>query len=160
VMIHDWFYAVECYHPQLPSDVNLTSETSSPPTSLSTSPPLPGLASSSSGHQHQHETRPTHEPQPKHKRVPPAELERRLHCIARDAAKRLASGERAIPVGVLSSDGRDRWAEVCTFFSVFFIYLDFILSFFLWALRSILKFRIYFFAFFSFKENHVTSSAH
>ncbi|KIM84067.1 hypothetical protein PILCRDRAFT_6374 [Piloderma croceum F 1598] len=124
VVIHNWFYAVECYHPQPLSHVNLTSETSSPPSSLSKSksPPLPGLTSSSSGSQHQHETKPTHEPQPTHKRVPPAELERRLRCIARDAAKRLASGERAIPVGVLSSDGRDRWAEVCTVFSVFGFY--------------------------------------
>jgi hypothetical protein len=121
VMIHDWFYTVECYYPP-PSHVDLTSDTSSPPSSLSKSisPPLPGPSSSSSGSQHEHETKPTHEPQPTPKRVPPAELERRLRCVARDAAKRLASGEKAIPVGVLSSDGRDRWAEVCTVFSVLY----------------------------------------
>ncbi|KZP25211.1 acyltransferase ChoActase/COT/CPT [Athelia psychrophila] len=44
-------------------------------------------------------------------RIPAPELERRLRQIARDAEGRLGGGERAVPVGVLSADGRDAWAE-------------------------------------------------
>lgn len=40
------------------------------------------------------------------------ELENRLREVARDVERRLEAGERAVPVGVLSADGRDRWAEV------------------------------------------------
>jgi hypothetical protein len=92
VMVHDWCYTVEFYH--LP---NSNSNPSASPQSLPSSTPRP-------------------EPQ----RISPSELERRLRSVASDAARRLASGEKAFPVGVLSSDGRDRWAEVghnhCIFF--------------------------------------------
>lgn len=42
----------------------------------------------------------------------PATIERRLWSCVRDAERRLASGERAKPIGILTTDGRDRWAEV------------------------------------------------
>ncbi|KAF7970073.1 hypothetical protein HWV62_25048 [Athelia sp. TMB] len=44
-------------------------------------------------------------------RISGSELERRLREIARDAESRLKLGEKAVPVGVLSADGRDGWAE-------------------------------------------------
>ena len=40
------------------------------------------------------------------------ELERRLRAIAVDAMRRLANGEAAPPVGMLSADDRDQWATV------------------------------------------------
>ncbi|RPD60077.1 acyltransferase ChoActase/COT/CPT, partial [Lentinus tigrinus ALCF2SS1-6] len=43
--------------------------------------------------------------------VNPATLERRLRAIVHDVQTRLAKGERAVPVGVLTTDDRDRWAE-------------------------------------------------
>jgi hypothetical protein len=46
-------------------------------------------------------------------RISPRELERRLREIAQDAASRLRTGEAAVPVGVLTADGRDPWAQVC-----------------------------------------------
>jgi hypothetical protein len=42
----------------------------------------------------------------------PAVIERRLWSCARDVERRLASGERAKPIGILTTDDRDRWAEV------------------------------------------------
>jgi len=42
----------------------------------------------------------------------PGVIERRLWSCVRDVERRLASGERAKPVGVLSTDDRDQWAEV------------------------------------------------
>jgi len=42
----------------------------------------------------------------------PRVIERRLWSCVRDVERRLASGERAKPVGILSTDDRDRWAEV------------------------------------------------
>lgn len=80
VMVHDWCYTVQCYHP-LPS------------TSIS-----PQTAASSQVH-------PT--------RISPHELERRLRAIVQDAASRLRAGETAVPVGVLTADERDAWAQVC-----------------------------------------------
>lgn len=92
VVIHDWFYAVECYHP---------------PSSYP-SPPVQADSDSTSA--------PT---TPTRTKISPTELERRLRAVARDATQRLSSsaGEsaKAVPVGVLSSDGRDRWAQVCGF---------------------------------------------
>jgi hypothetical protein len=99
VMVHDWCYAIECYNPPIRS-VPSTKPTELSPTSAS--PPF-------------HLNAQEHGPQaasPVRIRISPVELERRLSSVARDAAQRLASGERAVPVGVLSSDGRDRWAEV------------------------------------------------
>jgi hypothetical protein len=77
-MVHDWFYAVECYQLRAGSCSS---------------------SSSSSG-------------APELIRISPAELAHRLRNVARDAARRLRNGERVVPIGVLSSDGRDRWAEV------------------------------------------------
>jgi carnitine O-acetyltransferase len=123
VMVHDWCYVVDCYHP--------LNTSSGPSTTSSINYPAPSSANSSSTFASANPgpadlaTRPSperereHEPeaQPSPKRIPPAELERRLRCVARDAAQRLAGGEKAVPIGVLSSDGRDRWAEVCSFSS-------------------------------------------
>lgn len=49
-----------------------------------------------------------------HRLLSAQELERRLSDVVSDAARRYSSGERAVPIGVLSSDERDKWAEVCT----------------------------------------------
>ncbi|KAI0777148.1 acyltransferase ChoActase/COT/CPT [Irpex lacteus] len=48
---------------------------------------------------------------PAHELVTPRELEKRLHAVVRDVDIRIRKGERAVPVGVLGTDGRDRWAE-------------------------------------------------
>jgi len=42
----------------------------------------------------------------------PGIIERRLWSCVRDVERRLASGEQAKPIGILSTDDRDRWAEV------------------------------------------------
>ena len=42
----------------------------------------------------------------------PAEIEQRLLSVVADADSRLARGEVAPAVGVLTTDDRDRWAEV------------------------------------------------
>ena len=47
-----------------------------------------------------------------HKPHSPAIIERRLWSCVRDVERRLTSGERAKPVGILGTDDRDRWAEV------------------------------------------------
>jgi len=44
----------------------------------------------------------------------PGEIEAHFRAIVLDVESRLANGEKALPVGVLSADERDRWAEVCT----------------------------------------------
>lgn len=46
---------------------------------------------------------------------PPGIIEGRLWSCVRDIERRLASGERAKPIGILSTDDRDRWAEVSFF---------------------------------------------
>jgi hypothetical protein len=43
----------------------------------------------------------------------PRVLEQRLRAIVADAQARRRAGERAVPVGVMSADHRDQWAEVC-----------------------------------------------
>ncbi|KAI0719277.1 acyltransferase ChoActase/COT/CPT [Cerioporus squamosus] len=43
--------------------------------------------------------------------VDPAILERRLRAIVRDVQMRSGKGERAVPVSVLTTDDRDRWAD-------------------------------------------------
>ena len=42
----------------------------------------------------------------------PGVIERRLWSCVHDVEQKLASGERAKPVGILGTDDRDRWAEV------------------------------------------------
>jgi hypothetical protein len=82
VMIHDWCYAIECYHHFSPRSI--------PPSMIS-----------------------------------PALLEERLRLVSLDAATRLAGGEKAVPIGVLSSDGRDRWGEVrCFYYSIYYFVVD------------------------------------
>jgi hypothetical protein len=57
--------------------------------------------------------------QGEHRRVHAIHIEERLRAIVRDAEARLANGEKAVPVGVLSADQRDIWAKVLSFlFSV------------------------------------------
>ncbi|GBE88380.1 hypothetical protein SCP_1301950 [Sparassis crispa] len=43
--------------------------------------------------------------------IRPGEIESKLRAIVADVEDRLARGERAVPVGVLSADDRDIWAE-------------------------------------------------
>ncbi|EJD06449.1 carnitine acetyltransferase [Fomitiporia mediterranea MF3/22] len=45
------------------------------------------------------------------------ELEKRIRDIVLDADRRLASGERALPIGVLTSDNRDNWTQNYTYIS-------------------------------------------
>jgi hypothetical protein len=40
-------------------------------------------------------------------------IEQRLRNVVRDVVARMEAGEKPIPVGILSADERDRWAEVC-----------------------------------------------
>jgi hypothetical protein len=42
----------------------------------------------------------------------PCEIASQLRAIMFDAEQRLADGERAVPIGILSADDRDRWSEV------------------------------------------------
>ena len=42
----------------------------------------------------------------------PGVIERRLWSCVHDVERRLASGERAKAIGILSTDDRDRWAKV------------------------------------------------
>ncbi|KAI0078804.1 acyltransferase ChoActase/COT/CPT [Panus rudis PR-1116 ss-1] len=46
--------------------------------------------------------------------LPPRELERRMFSVVRDVSRRLKSGGRAVPIGVLTADDRDIWAENLT----------------------------------------------
>lgn len=43
----------------------------------------------------------------------PGEIEARFRAVVLDVETRLANGEKAFPIGVLSADERDRWANVC-----------------------------------------------
>ncbi|KAF9560486.1 carnitine acetyltransferase [Agrocybe pediades] len=43
--------------------------------------------------------------------VPPGEIEAQLRAVMLDVEGRLANGEKALPIGALSADDRDRWAE-------------------------------------------------
>jgi len=42
----------------------------------------------------------------------PKEIEARIRAVILDVEERLAHGERAFPIGVLSGDNRDCWADV------------------------------------------------
>ena len=44
--------------------------------------------------------------------IKPQEIENQIRAAALDAEQRLADGEKAVPIGVLSADDRDRWASV------------------------------------------------
>jgi Choline/Carnitine o-acyltransferase len=46
------------------------------------------------------------------------EIEKRFRAVVADATSRIARGERAIPVGLLSADRRDIWAKVSITFQV------------------------------------------
>lgn len=46
--------------------------------------------------------------------IPMKELERRLMGVVKDVARRIHEGQTAVPVSVLTTDHRDRWAEVST----------------------------------------------
>ena len=46
--------------------------------------------------------------------VSPKEIEARIRAVMLDVKERLAHGERAFPIGVLSGDNRDCWADVCS----------------------------------------------
>jgi hypothetical protein len=48
-----------------------------------------------------------------HNRASVREIEDRLRQIVGDVEERIRSGKLAVPVGVLSSDGRNQWAQVC-----------------------------------------------
>src|SRR5688572_12161661 len=40
------------------------------------------------------------------------DIERQLRAVVLDVEQRLAKGETAVPIGVLSADDRDNWAKV------------------------------------------------
>ncbi|KAI0091303.1 acyltransferase ChoActase/COT/CPT [Irpex rosettiformis] len=48
---------------------------------------------------------------PTHTLVPPCEIEKRLRSVIRDVHHRISNEEIAVPVSVLGTDNRDRWAE-------------------------------------------------
>ena len=39
-------------------------------------------------------------------------IEQRLRSVVQDATQRIQAGEKAVPVGILSADHRDTWADV------------------------------------------------
>ena len=43
------------------------------------------------------------------------EIEKRIRDVVLDVERRLLSGERAVPIGVLTSDNRDTWAKVAVY---------------------------------------------
>ncbi|KAH9903022.1 acyltransferase ChoActase/COT/CPT [Cubamyces lactineus] len=43
--------------------------------------------------------------------IPPGEIEKQLRAIVDDVERRRAKGERAVPIGVLTTDDRDQWAD-------------------------------------------------
>ena len=42
----------------------------------------------------------------------PGEIETRIRAVVLDVETRLQDGEKAVPIGVLSADDRDRWSKV------------------------------------------------
>ncbi|TFK33238.1 acyltransferase ChoActase/COT/CPT [Crucibulum laeve] len=89
VMVHNWCYAVPVYH------------------SLPTPQEAPTPASATSDEDPEC---PTHSLNLGELMSPP-EIEKRLRAVVLDVEARLANGEKAVPVGLLSADDRDRWAE-------------------------------------------------
>ena len=51
-------------------------------------------------------------PQP----IKPRGIESQIHAVVSDVEHRLANGETAVPIGALSADQRDQWAEARLFF--------------------------------------------
>ena len=45
----------------------------------------------------------------------PWEINARIQAVVLDVAERLARGETALPIGALSADDRDHWAEASRF---------------------------------------------
>ncbi|KAF8896423.1 carnitine acetyltransferase [Infundibulicybe gibba] len=54
-------------------------------------------------------TRPTSDPA-RPELIPVREIETQIHGVVLDVERRLADGERAVPIGILSADQRDLWA--------------------------------------------------
>jgi carnitine O-acetyltransferase len=52
--------------------------------------------------------------------LPVQTIEDRIRAVVLDVIKRIESGESAVPVGVLTSDDRDRWAGVSVSFNSYF----------------------------------------
>lgn len=50
--------------------------------------------------------------------LPVGDIEARLRAVVLDVEARLADGEKPLPVGVLSADDRDRWAQVSLSFFI------------------------------------------
>lgn len=46
------------------------------------------------------------------KLMSPREIEKQIRSVIVDVEERLSKGEKAVPIGVLSADERDRWSEV------------------------------------------------
>lgn len=42
-----------------------------------------------------------------------SEIDAQIRAVVLDVEQRLASGEQAVPIGILSADDRDKWALVC-----------------------------------------------
>ena len=42
----------------------------------------------------------------------PGEIEAKIRAVVLDVETRLQNGEKAVPIGVLSADDRDRWSKV------------------------------------------------
>jgi carnitine O-acetyltransferase len=42
----------------------------------------------------------------------PGEIEARIRAVVLDVETRLQNGEKAVPIGILSADDRDRWSKV------------------------------------------------
>lgn len=53
-----------------------------------------------------------------HALIPPRELEKRLYSVISDVHRRRRNKETAVPVSVLGTDNRDRWAEVSPIISL------------------------------------------
>ena len=51
----------------------------------------------------------------------PGEIEARLRAVVLDVEMRLQNGEKAVPIGVLSADNRDRWSKVKNTLNIFFL---------------------------------------
>jgi hypothetical protein len=59
-----------------------------------------------------HPPSPSSGPETPLKQYSPAAIEAQLRAVVLDVESRLANGEKALPVGVLSADERDKWAKV------------------------------------------------
>lgn len=55
---------------------------------------------------------PSSDPHSRSTLLTPGEIETRLRAVVLDVEARLTNGEKPLPVGVLSADDRDKWAQV------------------------------------------------